>query len=34
MNSKISYGGTSEKNIQNMIKKCKKEIRWDLYFLY
>jgi argininosuccinate lyase len=27
MNSKISYGGTSEKNIQNMIKKCKKEIR-------
>ena len=27
MNSKISYGGTSEKNIKNMIKKYKKEIK-------
>ena len=27
MNSKKSYGGTSEKNIKNMIKKYKKEIK-------
>ena len=27
MNSKNSYGGTSEKNIRNMIKKYKKELR-------
>jgi len=27
MNSKNSYGGTSEKNIKNMIKTCKKELR-------
>ena len=27
MNSKNSYGGTSERNIKNMIKKYKKEIR-------
>ena len=27
MNSKNSYGGTSEKNIKNMIKKYKKEIK-------
>ena len=26
MNSKNSYGGTSEKNIRNMIKKYKKEL--------
>ena len=27
MNSKNSFGGTSEKNIRNMIKKYKKEIK-------
>ena len=27
MNSKNSYGGTSEKNIKNMIKKYKMELR-------
>ncbi len=27
MNSKISYGGTASKNVKNMIKKYKKEIR-------
>ncbi len=27
MNSKISYGGTSERNIKNMIKKYKKELK-------
>ena len=27
MNSKNSYGGTSERNIKNMIKKYKKEIK-------
>ena len=26
MNSKISYGGTAEKNVRKMIKKCKMEI--------
>ena len=30
MNSKNSYGGTSERNIKNMIKKYKKELRWNL----
>jgi len=28
MNSKNSFGGTSERNIKNMIKKYKKELRW------
>ena len=27
MNSKNSYGGTSERNIKNMIRKCKKELK-------
>jgi len=27
MNSKNSYGGTSEKNIKSMIKKYKMELR-------
>ena len=27
MNSKNSYGGTSERNIKNMIKKYKKELK-------
>ena len=27
MNSKNSFGGTSERNIKNMIKKYKKELR-------
>ena len=27
MNSKNSYGGTSERNIKNMIRKYKKEIK-------
>ena len=29
MNSKNSFGGTSEKNIKGMIKKHKKELKWD-----
>jgi hypothetical protein len=33
MNSKNSYGGTSERNIKNMIKKYKKEIKWNLLSL-
>ena len=27
MNSKNSYGGTSERNIKNMIRKYKKELK-------
>jgi len=27
MNSKNSYGGTSERNIKNMLRKYKKEIK-------
>jgi hypothetical protein len=30
MNSKNSYGGTSERNIKNMIRKYKKEIKWNI----
>ena len=30
MNSKNSYGGTSERNIRNMIRKYKKELRWNI----
>ena len=34
MNSKISYGGTAEKNIKKMIKTKKKEILWNLYTFF
>ena len=33
MNSKNSYGGTSERNIKNMIRKYKKELKWNLLLL-
>ena len=29
MNSKKSYGGTSESNVKSMIKKYKKETKWN-----
>jgi hypothetical protein len=29
MNTKKSYGGTAEANVKSMIKKYKKEIKWD-----
>ena len=32
MNSKISYGGTSSKNIKKMIIKYKKGTKWNLFF--
>ena len=31
MNSKNSFGGTSEKNIKSMIKTCKKELKWEQF---
>ena len=33
MNSKNSYGGTSERNIKNMIRKYKKELKWNFLLL-
>jgi len=30
MNSKNSYGGTSERSVKNMIKLYKKELKWGL----
>ncbi len=30
MNLKKSYGGTSESNVKSMIKKYKKEAKWNL----
>ncbi len=30
MNSKRSYGGTASNNVEMMIRKYKKEIRWKL----
>jgi len=32
MNSKESHGGTSAKNVEKMIKKYKKEIKWKYFF--
>jgi hypothetical protein len=29
MNIKKSYGGTSEANVKSMIKKYKKETKWN-----
>ena len=29
VNSKNSFGGTSERNIKKMIKKYKRELKWD-----
>jgi hypothetical protein len=29
MNAKKSYGGTSEINVKSMIKKYKKELKWN-----
>jgi hypothetical protein len=30
MNLKKSFGGTSESNVKSMIKKYKKETKWNL----
>ena len=32
MNSKNSYGGTSSSNVKKMIKKYKKDNKWDYFF--
>jgi hypothetical protein len=32
MNSKNSYGGTSSSNVNKMIKKYKKDAKWNWYF--
>jgi hypothetical protein len=34
MNIKKSYGGTAELNVKSMIKKYKKEIKWNYLPLF